>query len=66
MEEFIYGERNGIHIMDLTQTVPMLDAALNVAREKPLPKVEEFFSLEQNDKPLQLLLKQQKSVPSTT
>ena len=33
MEEFIYGVRNGIHIMDLTQTVPMLDAALNVARE---------------------------------
>ena len=33
MEEFIYGERNGIHIMDLTQTVPMLDAALNFARE---------------------------------
>ncbi len=33
MEEFIYGERNGIHIMDLTQTVPMLDAALNVTRE---------------------------------
>ncbi len=29
MEEFIYGERNGIHILDLTQTVPMLDAALN-------------------------------------
>ena len=33
MEEFIYGERNGIHIMDLTQTVPMLDAALNIVRE---------------------------------
>ena len=30
MGEFIYGARNGIHIMDLTQTVPMLDAALNV------------------------------------
>jgi small subunit ribosomal protein S2 len=29
MGEFIYGARNGIHIMDLTQTVPMLDAALN-------------------------------------
>lgn len=28
MSEFIYGARNGIHIMDLTQTVPMLDAAL--------------------------------------
>ena len=33
MGEFIYGSRNGIHIMDLTQTVPMLDAALNVIRE---------------------------------
>jgi small subunit ribosomal protein S2 len=33
MGEFIYGERNGIHILDLTQTVPMLDAALNVVRE---------------------------------
>ncbi|MEM6311021.1 MAG: 30S ribosomal protein S2 [Pseudomonadota bacterium] len=33
MGQFIYGERNGIHIMDLTQTVPLLDAALNVIRE---------------------------------
>ena len=33
MQEFIYGDRNGIHIMDLTQTVPMLDAALNVIRD---------------------------------
>ena len=33
MGEFIYGARNGIHIMDLTQTVPMLDAALNAIRE---------------------------------
>jgi len=33
MAEFIYGERNGIHIIDLTQTVPLLDAALNAMRE---------------------------------
>ena len=33
MRDFIYGARNGIHIVDLTQTVPMLDAALNVVRE---------------------------------
>ncbi|MDF1857278.1 30S ribosomal protein S2 [Pseudooceanicola sp.] len=33
MGEFIYGARNGIHIFDLTQTVPMLDAALNVIRD---------------------------------
>ena len=30
MGEYIYGDRNGIHIMDLTQTVPMLDQALKV------------------------------------
>ena len=33
MSPFIYGDRNGIHIIDLTQTVPMLDAALNAVRE---------------------------------
>jgi small subunit ribosomal protein S2 len=33
MEPYIYGSRNGIHILDLTQTVPMLDLALNVVRE---------------------------------
>jgi len=33
MAPFIYGERNGIHIFDLTQTLPMLDAALNAVRD---------------------------------
>jgi len=33
MGVYIYGARNGIHILDLTQTVPMLDAALNAIRE---------------------------------
>ncbi|ANB34906.1 30S ribosomal protein S2 [Rhodovulum sulfidophilum] len=33
MAPFIYGDRNGIHIVDLTQTVPMLDQALNVIRD---------------------------------
>jgi len=33
MQEFIYGGRNGIHIMDLTQTVPMLDAALDIVQK---------------------------------
>jgi len=33
MGPYIYGARNGIHIMDLTQTVPMLEQALNVIRE---------------------------------
>ncbi len=29
MDEYIYGSKNGIHILDLTQTVKMLDAALS-------------------------------------
>ncbi|MFT5001388.1 MAG: small subunit ribosomal protein S2 [Paracoccaceae bacterium] len=33
MEQFIYGSRNGIHIMDLTQTVPLLDAALHAVQQ---------------------------------
>ena len=33
MAEFIYGDRNGIHIIDLTQTVPLLEQALKVVRD---------------------------------
>lgn len=33
MGQYIYGSKNGIHIMDLTQTVPMLDQALQVVRD---------------------------------
>ncbi|MFT6103866.1 MAG: small subunit ribosomal protein S2 [Paracoccaceae bacterium] len=33
MGPYIYGDRNGIHIMDLTQTVPMLDQALQIVRD---------------------------------
>jgi small subunit ribosomal protein S2 len=33
MEPYIYGSRNGIHIVDLTQTVPMLEEALRVVRD---------------------------------
>jgi ribosomal protein S2 len=33
MREFIFAERNGIHIIDLAQTVSRLDAALEFVRE---------------------------------
>ncbi len=33
MAEYIYGARNGIHIIDLTRTVPLLDQALQVIRD---------------------------------
>jgi len=32
MAPFIFGERNGVHIIDLEQTVPMLDQALGFVR----------------------------------
>lgn len=33
MRPFIFGVRNGVHILDLQQTVPMLDQALRTVRE---------------------------------
>ena len=33
MAPYIYGDRNGIHIIDLTQTVPLLDHALKAVRD---------------------------------
>ncbi len=33
MGPYIYGAKNGIHILDLTQTVPLLDQALQVVRD---------------------------------
>jgi small subunit ribosomal protein S2 len=33
MAPYIFGKRNGIHIIDLEQTVPMLETALNVIRD---------------------------------
>lgn len=33
MESFLYGERNGIHIIDLQQTVPLINDALKVLRD---------------------------------
>ena len=36
MGQYIYGDRNGIHILDLTPTVPMLEQALKVVRRRAL------------------------------
>jgi small subunit ribosomal protein S2 len=33
MEQFIFGERNNIHILDLSQTIPMMHNALLAVRE---------------------------------
>lgn len=33
MAPYIFGKRNGVHILDLEQTVPMLETALNVIKD---------------------------------
>ena len=33
MAQYIFGARNGVHILDLTQTVPMLHRALTAVRD---------------------------------
>lgn len=33
MEQYIFGVRNGVHILDLQQTVPMMDQAVKVLRD---------------------------------
>ena len=33
MQPYIFGERNGVHILDLQQTVPMLYAAMQAVRD---------------------------------
>ena len=33
MEPYIFGVRNGVHILDLTQTVPMLHRGLQAVRD---------------------------------
>ena len=38
MKPYIFAERNGIHIIDLAQTVKRLDAALEFVRETVAPR----------------------------
>ena len=33
MKQYIFGVRNGVHIIDLQQTVPMMDRALKSVRD---------------------------------
>ena len=65
MGQYIYGDRNGIHIMDLTQTVLMLDAALNIVRET-VAKNGRILFLAPSVRHSALLLKPQRNALSTT
>ena len=49
MENFLFGERNGIHIIDLQQSVPLIQEALKVLRDVA-QVVGECYLLELNVK----------------
>ena len=55
MAPFIYGQRNDIHILDLTQTVPLLHRALvtlrDVAASGDLFAQEQAFALLEHEQP---------------
>ena len=61
MSSYIFGERNGIHIIDLQQTVGCLNRALESLRLK----IRIFYSWELKDKPLKLFQKQLLTVNNT-
>ena len=63
MDEYIYGSRNGIHILDLTQTLTMLDTALSEIH-KLVAKGVAFYLSELNAKRNSLLQKLQPSALS--
>ena len=50
MSEYIFGHRNGIHIIDLQKTVTYFNEALNVIKEYNL-KEKIYYSLVLRDKP---------------
>ena len=64
MEPFIFGVRNGIHIIDLQQTVPMLHRAMVAVRDT-VKAVGDCFLLVLNAKLHQQLLKPHHVVAST-
>ena len=46
MGSYIYGARNGIHIIDLSQTVPMFYQALEAVRDMRIPGGETVYDRE--------------------
>ena len=64
MAPYIYGVRNGIHIMDLQQTAPMLHRAMTLLVILSL-QVEECYLLALNDRHQSVLRRLQNVVDST-
>jgi len=58
MEPFIYGTRNGVHIINLEKTLPQFNDVLNFASKTAAQEVR-FFLLAPKELPATLLRKRQ-------
>jgi ribosomal protein S2 len=45
MEKFIYGEKNGTHILDLRKSLPLIENALKFALESAKNKKKVFICI---------------------
>ncbi len=65
MGQYIFGDRNGVHIMDLSQTTPLLHQALVAVRDTVASGGRVCLSVP-NDKPLRWLQRRQNNAPNIT
>ena len=49
MQQYIYGVRNGIHIIDLTQTFQLLDVYLNYVQDTVSKGVPYYLLVQKDD-----------------
>ena len=49
MEKYIYGEKNGTHILDLRKSLPLIESALKFAYESSKNKKNSYLSQQKNN-----------------
>ena len=60
MKKYIFGKRDSIHIIDLTQTLELANVALEKVYNTIVPTMEKFYLFQLKNKPQSQLLKLQK------
>jgi hypothetical protein len=69
MKPYIFGDRNGVHIIDLSQSVPLFARALSTSFSRPSPAAARFCLSALNARrriPSQRRLARPASISSTT
>jgi small subunit ribosomal protein S2 len=62
MDKFIYGEKNGTHILDLRKSLPLIENALKFAHESTKNKKKFFYLFLQKNNIARLLRTLQKKL----